>query len=88
MYNKNYNNKYSNNTYHNEPNKKPEEKKLRYGNDTLTKEKNGKTIKLTFTNGTTMSGVLKDFGMYDLLLKTGDKELIIFKAHILFVEVL
>lgn len=89
---KNYHSNYGNNTYYHSENKKPEEKpevkKLRYDSDTMTREKDGKTIKLTFTNGTTMTGVLKNFGMYDLLLKIQDKEIIVMKSQIMFVEVL
>ncbi len=69
----------------NKPENKPE-KKLRYSNDSFTKELIGQAVKLTFINGNTIQGILKELGMYDCKIHS-DRDLIVMKAHILLIEV-
>ncbi len=76
------------NNYDTNRNQTPSEpvKKLRYSNDSFTKDLIGQAVKLTFINGNTIQGILKELGMYDCKIHS-DRDLIVMKAHILLIEV-
>lgn len=80
-----------------------EQKTQRYSTDSFTKELIGKKIKFSLDNGTFVEGILKQLGMFDILLEvksvqtinidnklmTRDttKSVIYLKQHIISVEV-
>lgn len=67
------------------PSGKPE----RYSHDSLTKEIIGKSVTISLIGGRIESGILKECGMYDILLEmTNKRTLIILKSAILTVAVM
>ncbi|AGO61404.1 RNA chaperone Hfq [Ferroplasma acidarmanus] len=47
----------------------------------------GKTMNITLLNGEILSGVLRGFGQYDILLESGGKNVILMKSGIVKIEV-
>ena len=80
------------------------QKILRYSQDSFTKDLIGKKVKLVLDNSTTVEGILKQLGMFDILLEVKTvqnvnidgrsmsrditKPIIYLKQHIVSVEVL
>jgi hypothetical protein len=67
----------------------PSGKPLRYSHDSLTKDLIGKSVVISILGGRNESGILKECGMYDILLEMSNKRtLIILKSAILTVVVM
>ncbi len=67
----------------------PSGKPLRYSKDSLTKDLIGKSVVISILGGKNEAGILKECGMYDILLEMSNKRtLIILKSAILTVAVM
>lgn len=91
---------------YNKPNNvfKTSEKPLRYSQDSFVKELIGKKIRICLTNNEIFEGILKQLGMYDILLsvsipekimisgkemiRDSNKDRIFMKSGILWIEVI